>query len=417
MDLTVHKGETERQYIWRTSQYVRDGKITWKGLTDEINKNWRIPNGEPARCESAYRKGINSAIAYYNEVFSKMNGSDFSNDLDKKKRELEKERKKLQSEKIEYNRWLRENARDELIVDKIVEAVREFEPLETPDTFVTSDNNKEGVLAFGDLHYGVEFEIKGLFGETINAYSPEIFEKRMWYLYNKVCEIVNKENLSSIYVIDLADNIDGIIRLTSQLMKLRYGVIESTVKVANFLAEWLNKLSNIIHIKFSLVLDGNHDQLRLCGAPKNAFKDENMSVIIKEIIRTRLENNPNVEILDNPTGHTFLQICNYYNILAIHGEVKNLGKTIDDFSRSYGVPIDYLIAGHKHHKETVEIGRDIEAISVGSVIGIDSYGLSLNKTSNPSATFLVFEEDLGKSIQYDIKLPVCSDERKYWYDL
>lgn len=234
----------------------------------------------------------------------------------------------------------------------------------------------------------------------------------MWYLYNKVCEIVNKENLDSIYVIDLADNIDGIIRLTSQLMKLRYGVIESTVKVANFLAEWLNKLSGKVHIKFSLVLDGNHDQLRLCGAPKNAFKDENMSVIIKEIIRTRLENNPNVEILDNPTGHTFLQICNGYNILAIHGEVRNLGKAIDDFSRSYGVPIDYIIAGHKHHKETVEVGRDIEAISVGSIIGIDSYGLSLNKTSNPSATFLVFHEDLGKSVQYDIKLPMCSDERK-----
>lgn len=413
MDLKRYDDESELQYIWRTSQYVRDGLITWKGLADEINRLFRIPNGEPPRGESAYRKGINSAIAYYNEVFSKMNDSDFSNDLDKKKRELEKERKKLQSEKIEYNRWLRENARDELIVDKIVDAIHELEPLETPDTFVTSDNNKEGVLAFGDLHYGVEFEIKGLFGETINAYSPEIFEKRMWYLYNKVCEIVNKENLSSIYVIDLADNIDGIIRLTSQLMKLRYGVIESTVKVANFLAEWINKLSYVVRIKFSLVLDGNHDQLRLCGAPKNAFKDENMSVIIKEIIRTRLENNPNVEILDNPTGHTFLQICNGYNILAIHGEVRNLGKTIDDFGRSYGVPIDYILAGHKHHKETVEVGRDIEAISVGSVIGVDSYGLSLNKTSNPSATFLVFEEDLGKSIQYDIKLPMCSDERKF----
>lgn len=413
MDLKRHNDESELQYIWRTSQYVRDGLITWKGLADEINRLFRIPNNEPVRTESAYRKGINSAIAYYNDVFSKMNGSDFSNDLDEKKRELEKERKKLQSEKIEYNRWLRENARDELIVDKIVDAIHELEPLEIPDTFVTSDNNKEGVLAFGDLHYGVEFEIKGLFGETINAYSPEIFEKRMWYLYNKVCEIVEKEQLCSIYIIDLADNIDGILRLTSQLMKLRYGVIESTVKVANFLAEWLNKLSNIVRIKFSLVLDGNHDQLRLCGAPKNAFKDESMSIIIKEIIRTRLENNPNVEILDNPTGHTFLQICNYYNILAIHGEVRNLGKAIDDFGRSYGVPIDYIIAGHKHHKETVEVGRDIEAISVGSVIGIDSYGLSLNKTSNPSATFLVFEEDLGKSVQYDIKLPMCSDERKF----
>ena len=35
------------------------------------------------------------------------------------------------------------------------------------------------MLVFGDEHYGAEFELKGLFGEIINSYSPEIFEKRM----------------------------------------------------------------------------------------------------------------------------------------------------------------------------------------------------------------------------------------------
>ena len=413
MDLTVHKGETERQYIWRTSQYVRDGKITWKGLTDEINKNWRIPNDEPARCESAYRKSLNAAIAYYDEVFSKMNGNEYADEIIEKKRELEKERKKLQSEKIEYNRWLRENARDELIVDKIVEAVRELEPLTIPKQRVITENpQKEGILVISDCHYGVEFEIKGLFGEVLNAYSPEIFEERMWSLFRKVCEIVEKEKLDTIHIISCGDELEGLLRLTSQLMKLRYGVVESTVKFANFFATWLNLLSTKVNINVHFVMDSNHNQLRLCGAPKNAFKDENMSVIIKEIVKARLTGDPNVKIIDNPTGYPFIQICDFYNVLAIHGEVKNLGKAIDDFSRSYGVPIDYILAGHKHHKETVEVGRDIEAISVGSIIGVDSYGLSLNKTSNPSATFLVFEEDLGKSVQYDIKLPVCRNERE-----
>ena len=411
MDLTVHKGETERQYIWRTSQYVRDGKITWKGLTDEINKNWRIPNGEPPRGESAYRKAVKNAIAYYDEVFSKMNGNEYADEIIEKKRELEKERKKLQTEKIEYNRWLRENARDELIVDKIVEAVRSLDPLTVPKTRIVSENHKkEGMLVISDCHYGVEFEIKGLFGEVLNAYSPEIFEERMWRLYDKVCEIVDKENLDTIHIISCGDELEGLLRLTSQLMKLRYGIVESTVKFSNFFATWLNKLSEVVNLKVSFVMDSNHNQLRLCGAPKNAFKDENMAVIIKEIVKARLVDNPNVEMLENATGYPFIMVCDQYNVLAIHGEVKNLGQAIDDFGRSYGVPIDYIIGGHKHHRETVEVGRDIEAISVGSVIGIDSYGLSLNKTSNPSATFLVFEEDLGKSVQYDIKLPVCSDE-------
>ena len=38
-------------------------------------------------------------------------------------RELEKERKKIQSEKIEYNKWLREDARDEMIAEKISETI------------------------------------------------------------------------------------------------------------------------------------------------------------------------------------------------------------------------------------------------------------------------------------------------------
>lgn len=405
MDLNIRDGENELQYIWRTAEYVKDGKITWKGLADEINTRWRDPAGEEHRGESSYRKSLNAARAYKAEVFDKMDSGSYANSLDEKKRELEKERKKLQTEKLEYNRWLRENARDEMITEQIVEAVRSLEPLTIPETRIVKENTvKEGILVLSDCHYGVEFDIKGLFGETLNAYSPEIFEQRMWYLFNKVCDIIEKEQLDTIHIWECGDSIDSILRLTSQLMKLRYGILESTVKYANFLAEWLNRLSEKVNIKLQIVKRSNHCQLRICGAPKNAFPDEDMSVVITEIIKSRLENNPNIEIIENPTGYPFQLICGEYNVLAIHGEVKDLGKAIDDFGRSYKMPIDYLIGGHKHHRENIETGIDCEAISVGSIIGVDSYGLSLNKTSNASATFLVFEEGLGKSVQYDIKL-------------
>ena len=405
MDLSIHENESELQYIWRTAEYVKDGKITWKGLADEINTRWRDPAGEEHRGESSYRKSLNAARAYKAEVFDKMDSGSYANSLDEKKRELEKERKKLQTEKLEYNRWLRENARDEMITEQIVNAVRSLEPLTIPKIRTVKENTaKEGILVLSDCHYGVEFDIKGLFGETLNAYSPEIFEERMWYLFNKVCDIIEKEQLDTIHIWECGDSIDSILRLTSQLMKLRYGILESTVKYANFLAEWLNRLSEKVNIKLQIVKRSNHCQLRICGAPKNAFPDEDMSVVITEIIKSRLENNPNIEIVENPTGYPFQLICGEYNVLAIHGEVKDLGKAIDDFGRSYKMPIDYLIGGHKHHRENVETGIDCEAISVGSIIGVDSYGLSLNKTSSASATFLVFEEGLGKSVQYDIKL-------------
>ena len=43
---------------------------------------------------------------------------------------IQKERYKLQTEKIEMNRWLRELARDELITEKIINAVAALPSLE-----------------------------------------------------------------------------------------------------------------------------------------------------------------------------------------------------------------------------------------------------------------------------------------------
>ena len=46
-------------------------------------------------------------------------------------------------------------------------------------------SSREGCLVFADTHYGVDLKITGLFGETINEYSPEIFEARMWNLFQE----------------------------------------------------------------------------------------------------------------------------------------------------------------------------------------------------------------------------------------
>ena len=134
-------------------------------------------------------------------------------------RELQKERYKIQTEKLELNRWLRENARDELIVEHICQAVEKLEPLVIPDPIHTELLDREGVLLFGDEHYGTEFEIRGLHNEIINSYSPEIFESRMWNLLDQIVSIVRKEGFSQIHVFSMGDFEDGLLRV-KQLMQL-----------------------------------------------------------------------------------------------------------------------------------------------------------------------------------------------------
>lgn len=358
--------------------------------------------------ESAHRKKTQNYLKGYNDAKAELGSADqqLQNMIEENrrlKREVEKELKKVQTEKLEYNKWLREEARDELITDKICDTITSLPLLSAPDYIKPIHTNESYLLAFGDCHYGIEFCIKDLFGNIINEYSPEIFESRMWDLLNRVIEIVKKESINELSVWELGDGLQGIIRLNSQLMKLRYGIIESSILYANFLATWLNELSRYVRIKFQMVKDSNHNQLRICGAPKNSFADENMSRTMLTFIKERLKDNPNIVIIENPTGMNFLQMSTY-QVLGIHGEVKNLENSANEFSRAYGTPIDYLVGAHCHHVNKKEIGIDSEVLTIGSIIGVDPYGMSLNKTSNASASLFTFEQCYGKVCEHTLKV-------------
>ena len=398
-------GENEDQYIWKVGQAKDAGLIdsTWEDLTPRLNTELGIEETE-WRGSSAFRKAYRWMQRAYDNVFRR-NGfiGTQGDELDVKKRELEKAKIKLQTEKLEYNRWLREEARDELICEKICEAIKTLPPLEIPNRIIPTHSNREGVLLLADAHYGAEFKIVGLFGEVLNEYSPEIFEKRMWNLLDQVVEICHKEGFTSLNVYDLGDEIDGLLRV-SQLWKLRYGVIDSAVYYGRFITTWLNELSDHVYVKYQMVKDSNHCQLRLLGQPKNTFKDENVSVIIADKIMDRLSDNPNFEFVQNPTGLVFDDNVAGYSILGAHGECKNLEQAIKELSRTYRTQIDFMVGGHKHHQNSTNVGIESDVIAAPSIIGIDDYSLSLNKTSDPGATLFVLENGAGKVMEYNIKL-------------
>ena len=397
--------ENEDQYIWKVGQAKDAGLIdsTWEDLTPRLNAELGIDETE-WRGSSAFRKAYRWMQRAYDNVF-RQNGfiGVQGDELDVKKRELEKAKIKLQTEKLEYNKWLREEARDELICEKICEAIKSLPPLEIPKRINPVHSNREGILLLADAHYGTEFKIVGLFGEILNEYSPEIFEARMWNLLDQVIEICHKEGFTSLHVYDLGDEIDGLLRV-SQLWKLRYGVIDSAVYYGRFITAWLKELSKHVYVKYQMVKDSNHCQLRLLGQPKNTFKDENVSTVIADKIMDRLGDNPNFEFVQNPTGLIFDNNIAGYSVLGAHGECKNLEQAIKELSRTYKTQIDFMVGGHKHHQHSINIGIESDVVAAPSIIGIDDYSLSLNKTSDPGATLFILESGRGKVQEYNIKL-------------
>ena len=398
-------GKDEYQAIWEIGQKKDAGllgdDITWPEIADVLNKQYRADELE-YRDSSSYRKRYRNYLDAYEQIFSKEQFSaDQAGEYADQKRELQKLKIQLQTEKLEYNRWLREEARDELICEKICNEIRMNNSIVSPEPLVIDRSGRSAVLAFGDEHYAAEFTIYGLYGEILNSYSPEIFEQRMWNLFYQVVDIIQKEELTTLYVFALGDFTDGILRC-SQLMKLRYGVVEGTVKYANFIAHWLNELTKYVKVKYQMVY-GNHSELRMLGQPKGTFKEENTGMFVREMIKTYLDGNPNFEMVVNPTGLIFDNIEGF-NVLGIHGEVKNMENAIKDFSNTYNTNIHVLLGGHMHHYKAETVGVNKDVINVPSIIGIDDYSMSLNKTSNPGAVLFCIEENKGVTLEYKIKL-------------
>lgn len=390
------------QYIWAMDELVQSGKYkNWKEITPFVNRELFGEDESQYRDESAYRKAVKYARDFYEAGVFGVGEDDYYKKLQNEKREIQKVKTQVQTEKLEYYRWLREEARDELITEKICDAISSLRSLDIPQHIHPVHNSRAYALVFGDEHYGAEFELKGLFGDILNAYNPEIFEKRMWDLFDQTIEIIKKENIDTLNVFSMGDFSDGILR-TSQLMKLRYGVVDGTIKYADFISNWLNELTKYVYVKYQST-NGNHTELRMLGQPKGTFTEDNMGKVVVEFIKTRLKDNPNFTYVENPTGYIYEELVGY-PVLGIHGEVKNMANAIKEFSSIYGINIQYLLAGHLHHNKAEEVGVNQEVINIGSIVGIDGYSLSLRKTSNASAKLIVFEQNKGKTCEYTFKL-------------
>lgn len=364
--------------------------MDWQEIIEKYNLNIHY---DTLRKASQTIFGNIFVTDYYKDKYARESSpSAYLGEIKQAKIELAKEKQKIRDEKLEFNRWLREDARDERIYELLRDEIKKNTPIRAPKIIKKSESEIVGALCIADQHYGTEFKITGLNNEIINEYNPEIFENRMEELLNDVIHKIKKENLKAIKIYSLGDELDGILRV-SQLSKLKYGVIESAIRYSQYMTKWLNALTEFVRVEFYMAF-GNHTELRLINQPKGTFVEENMGKIIKQFLEVSLEGNPNFELKTTDNGLIFDRIFNF-NLLGIHGEVKNMANAIETFSNIYDTKIDILLAGHKHHFKTETVGHNRDVVNVPSIIGVDDFSMSIGKTSNAGATFIIIDKAKG----------------------
>ena len=390
IDFQRRPTESEQEYVFRICQ-MKDEIGTWKDVANILNNNLGYSYDE-----SRFRKQFQS----YNKMFEATQHQHFDDEyldnLREQQMSLQKERYKVQTEKVEYNRWLREDARDELFIEQVINAIKDNKTSPTPTVEPikgTVNNDLEHGLFFADAHFGKEFKIYGLYNEVINEYSPDIFFSRMEKLLSETVLYIQKENISKLKVFNLGDSLDGFLR-HSQLWTLRYGVVESAIVFSKYMAKWFRELSKYVCVEYHPT-KGNHTELRLLDGKKGAHEHENIEDIINTIIEIYNEDNPNFKLVQNKTGLIFTQMAGY-NLLGVHGEVKDLPQALKNFADIYNTQIDIIVAGHKHHATLNNCGYRKNAIGVGSVVGSDDFSMKIVKQADAAANIITFQKGKGK---------------------
>jgi hypothetical protein len=336
--------------------------------------------------------GLKMLLPYLDiEKFKNITSNKIINELELKKLEIQKEKEKNRTIKIELNKMLRQDARFEMFCDEIRNSI---ESIESPifNEYICDNGVKVGVLGISDIHFSK------IFNSVNNSYSIEICYERMNILLSEVIDWIKDRNISYLHIVNAGDNIEGLIRV-NQIRVLETGVIDSVIEFSKMMAEWLNQLSKYISITYHHVISANHSEVRFLNQKAGSFPDEDLEKIIIHMIAGILKDNQRIEVPIYKKDYVFFNIGNK-NIFATHGHQyrnKKVADIIKELQMLHGITIDILLMGHLHHEENITVGENangnIKVILLPAIMGSDNFSDSLFTGAKSGATLIEFNSE------------------------
>lgn len=318
------------------------------------------------------------------------NAEELITELDRKQFDIDLSRKKRQAISVEYNKMLREQGRNDMIIERVRDLIPELTVPKFKELQV-DDGEMKYMLAFGDIHFDKFYE------SINNNYSTEEIHRRFEVLLMKVVKEIEEKNIKHLEIINLGDSLEGLLRV-SAIRTLRHGFLESVVLFSRFMSEWLNELSKHVEITYRHVEQANHGDVRLFNQ-RQGDTDENIEKVIINYIHDSLIHNNRIKVVIEDKPYIDFQIFDF-NIYVAHGDdLRNKDRSLADISMLHGKIYDYLFMGHFHSTEIKtkyeSEMHDREIYVIPSIVGSDTYSDSLKVGSKSSAMLFGFHKDEG----------------------
>ncbi len=393
--MNYHKmnDESAQDFIGRICSVREDLGFTWEDVADYINKELGLNLSE-----RTYRRRYDEYLRSISQI-ENIEHESFINELDDELMSIKKERYKLRDEINQVNNLVRLQAREEQMREAAIEAaeivsrVKLLEPI-VPKRKSLVNPVKQGILAIGDWHYGIDVNVYW------NTYNPVICRNRVKLLATKVLEIIDKEELDTLHIINLGDMISGRIHLPLRINS-RCDVVTQTIEVSEILAEFISMLSSVVKINYYSVSD-NHSRIE--PNKKESLQTEAFTRIIDWYLKERLRDHANIKFHENVYGD---DICSFdvfnHQVGAVHGDKDKAHKLIQNINLYTQEHFDLLISAHLHHFSGDESNETLRLCN-GSLMGCDDFSSGLRLNSKPSQLLIVSSKENVSECIYKINL-------------
>ena len=320
-------------------------------------------------------------------------------------RELQKERQRYFDQRREYKKMISEEGRREhleaalaIAAGKLDETVgRIFPDANVIDYLNSIESGTEAVLVFSDWHYGMVAD------NVFNKYNTKICAERVEHVVHQAVNRMLLHHCSKLHIVILGDVMHGAIHTSARVASEELAA-DQLMQVSEILAQAIEYLSQFVEHTLVYTTYGNH--ARTIQNKKDSIHRDNMERIVPWWLRQRLKGVDCVTIVSEEENEfLFIEACGH-QFVAAHGDmdsVKSSPRLLATlFQKKYGMDIEYVLLGDKHHRESFdEVG--ICAMICGSLCGTDDYANSKRLYSQPEQLLLIVTENEGVDAEYRIK--------------
>lgn len=385
--------------------FLQDCGDKINGVSDmdwsEIIEKYNLPYDRRRISESMGRNilGGNFVREFYKNKTIGKSSDEVIKELVTKEQDIYKAKRKLQDERNELNKLLRNEARHEenlhILEERIEKIGKERYPFSMNSVSYLyssySENQNTIIACLSDLHLGLETP----------TYNIDIAKERLSNYIAEIKEIAEINHVRKCVVACLGDCISGSIHMSIQIAN-RENIVDQAMMVCELIADFIYKLGGIFEkIEFYNV-PGNHSRIE-----KNAddsLLGERLDNLIPWFLSHIFAHQEKYYIGKDEATNTYTEFpVGNNNYVIVHGDFDGISDaSIQKLCAFLGYFPYAVIMGHMHHPAMNDV-CGVKVIQSGCLHGTDEFTERKRLRGKPSQTVIVCDDNKIKAI-YPIEL-------------